>query len=133
MGLRGPIPFTWLTTKYYTFNGQRIAMSDETGLYYLHQDQLGSTLLVTNGSDNTVDGHGCYAYGRDRRGTELRNLQRFTGRTAAAQMNADCRRTNNHPRLSVHPRFSCGVSITTPTATSAIKPAPAKPMSIVMT
>ncbi len=82
---------SWLTTKYYTFNGQRIAMRDETGLYYLHRDQLGSTVLVTN-NGNPIDDHGYNAYGRDRRGSELRTAQRFTGQqsdgTGLIYMNA---------------------------------------------
>jgi len=75
---------TWLTTKYYTFNGQRIAMRDETGLTYLHADQLGSTALTTNGSGTTLDDHGYYAYGKDRRGSELHTTQRFTGQQGDA-------------------------------------------------
>ena len=56
----------------------------ETRLYYLHADQLGSTALTTNASGNAVDDHGYYAYGKDRRGSELRTPQRFTGQQGDA-------------------------------------------------
>jgi len=59
-------------------------MRDETGLTYLHADQLGSTALTTNASGTTLDDHGYYAYGKDRRGSELHTTQRFTGQQGDA-------------------------------------------------
>ena len=78
---------------------------DETGLYYLHADRLGSTMATTNGSGNTVDDHGYYAYACDRRGSELRTDRRFTGRSADLQKTADRRSADNDPRFSANPRF----------------------------
>jgi len=50
----------------------------------LHADPLGSTALTTNGSGTTLDDHGYYAYGKDRRGSELHTTQRFTGQQGDA-------------------------------------------------
>ena len=44
----------------------------------------GSQRCVTNESGNTVADHGYYAYGRDRRGSELRTDRRFTGQQSDA-------------------------------------------------
>ncbi|MCB0184366.1 MAG: RHS repeat-associated core domain-containing protein, partial [Caldilineaceae bacterium] len=47
--------------KYYYFNGQRIAQKNGSTLYYLHSDQLGSTVLTTSSANATQT---YYAYGR---------------------------------------------------------------------
>jgi len=44
-----PLP---LVTKYYYFNGQRVAMRQNGQLTYLHGDHLGSTVLTTDSSGN---------------------------------------------------------------------------------
>ena len=41
-------------------------------------------MATTNESGNTVADHGYYAYGRDRRGSELRTDRRFTGQQSDA-------------------------------------------------
>ncbi len=41
-------------TKYYYFGGQRVAMRQPEGVYYLHADHLDSTSLTTNGSGGVV-------------------------------------------------------------------------------
>ena len=53
-------------------------------MVYLHADQLGRNALTTNGSGATLDDHGYNAYGKDRRGSELRTAQRFTGQQGDA-------------------------------------------------
>jgi len=63
-------------------------MRDAAGLTYLHADRVpagrGSTALTTNASGTTLDDHGYYAYGKDRRGSELHTTQRFTGQQGDA-------------------------------------------------
>ena len=39
-----------VVTKYYYFNGQRVAMRQDGVLSYLHSDHLGSTVLATDGN-----------------------------------------------------------------------------------
>jgi len=41
-------------TKYYTFNGQRVAMRQGDAVYYLHGDHLGSASLVTDANRKVV-------------------------------------------------------------------------------
>ncbi|BCX04246.1 MAG: hypothetical protein KatS3mg053_2184 [Candidatus Roseilinea sp.] len=41
-------------TNYYYFNGQRVAMRNSGGVYWLHGDHLGSASLVTNASGGVV-------------------------------------------------------------------------------
>ncbi len=66
-------------TKYYEFNGQRIARRQDGVLTYLHTDHLGSTLLATNSSGAMVGEHRYRAYGSSRGGDELATDHRFTG------------------------------------------------------
>ncbi len=66
-------------TKYYEFNGQRIARRQDGVLTYLHTDHLGSTLLATNSSGTMVGEHRYRAYGSSRGGDELATDHRFTG------------------------------------------------------
>ncbi len=66
-------------TKYYAFNGQRIARRQDGVLTYLHTDHLGSTLLATNSSGTMVGEHRYRAYGSSRGGDELATDHRFTG------------------------------------------------------
>jgi RHS repeat-associated protein len=40
-------------TNYYHFNGQRVAMRNSSGLFWLHGDHLGSASLATNSSGGT--------------------------------------------------------------------------------
>jgi len=71
-----PLPLT----KYYYFNGQRIAMRQADGtLLYLHGDHLGSTSLVTKADGTILSDQGYRAYGRYRRGGALPTDHRFTG------------------------------------------------------
>ncbi len=65
-------------TKYYAFNGQRIARRQDGVLTYLHTDHLGSTLLATNSSGAMVGEHRYRAYGSRRSGDELATDHRFT-------------------------------------------------------
>ncbi len=65
-------------TKYYEFNGQRIARRQDGVLTYLHTDHLGSTLLATNSSGAMVGEHRYRAYGSRRGGDELATDHRFT-------------------------------------------------------
>ena len=67
---------------------------------------VASAWLVTNGNGNTIDRQGYYAHSRDRRSSELRTPQRFTGRTADVQESADRCSADNNPRFPAHPRFS---------------------------
>ena len=75
---------------------------------YLHADPLGSTALTTNASGNAVDDHGYYAYGKDRRGSELHTTQRFTGQqgdaTGLIYMNALLRPATGPVHQPRHPR-----------------------------
>ncbi len=66
-------------TKYYAFNGQRIARRQDGVLTYLHTDHLGSTLLATNSSGTMVGEYRYRAYGSRRGGDELATDHRFTG------------------------------------------------------
>jgi RHS repeat-associated protein len=65
-------------TKYYFFNGQRVAMRQSGTLYYLHPEHLGGNLFATNtgGAKSSVQGY--YAYGKTRWGN-LQTDHRFTG------------------------------------------------------
>ena len=47
---------TGISTSYYFFGGQRIAMRQGSTVHWIHGDQLGSTSLTTNGSGNAVGG-----------------------------------------------------------------------------
>jgi RHS repeat-associated protein len=69
---------TRTVTKYYFFNGLRIAMKEGSTLTYLHPDHLGSTVLSTVGSAFQV-GQGYYGYGNYRSGGALPTDHRYTG------------------------------------------------------
>ncbi len=47
---------TGISTSYYFFGGQRIAMRQGTTVHWIHSDMLGSTSLTTNSSGNAVGG-----------------------------------------------------------------------------
>jgi RHS repeat-associated protein len=53
-------------TKYYTFNGQRVAMRQGDEVYYLHGDHLGSTSLTTDASGAVVSEVRYHPYGEER-------------------------------------------------------------------
>jgi RHS repeat-associated protein len=53
-------------TKYYTFNGQRVAMRQGDDVYYLHGDHLGSTSLTTDDSGTVVSEVRYHPYGQER-------------------------------------------------------------------
>ncbi|MEZ4868020.1 MAG: hypothetical protein R3C14_42220 [Caldilineaceae bacterium] len=53
-------------TKYYYFNGQRVAMRVNGTLTYLHSDHLSSTVMETNSSGGLSTDEKYYAYGRQR-------------------------------------------------------------------
>jgi RHS repeat-associated protein len=66
-------------TKYYFFNGQRVAMRQSGVLYYLHPEHLGGNLFATDASGTTKSSvQGYYAYGKTRWGN-LQTDHRFTG------------------------------------------------------
>jgi hypothetical protein len=44
------------TTSYYTFNGQRVAMRNGKGVFWLHGDLLGSASLLTNAAGGVARG-----------------------------------------------------------------------------
>ena len=73
-----------INIKYYTFNGQVVAMRKDGQLSYLHSDHLGSIVQVTNGSGQAVPsgstGPRYYAYGKERSATtSLPTDMTFTG------------------------------------------------------
>jgi len=58
-----------VTTHYY-LGGREIAYRNDSGLYYVHQDHLGSTVLVTDSNGNVVDDPTrYYPYGETRGGS----------------------------------------------------------------
>jgi RHS repeat-associated protein len=67
-----------VATRYYFFNGQRIAMRTGSTLTYLHADHLGGTALATVSSGSGVI-QGYRAYGRFRTGGTLPTDHKFTG------------------------------------------------------
>ena len=66
-------------TKYYYFNGQRIAMKKGDVLSYLHGDHLGSTVLETGTSGAMTADQQYYAYGRQRDTGPVVTDHKFTG------------------------------------------------------
>lgn len=68
-----------LQTKYYYFNGQRIAMKQNGHLTYLHNDHLGSTVLATDDQGDILTNRGYRAYGNYRSGGTLPTDHQFTG------------------------------------------------------
>ncbi|MFZ5919072.1 MAG: FtsK/SpoIIIE domain-containing protein [Chloroflexota bacterium] len=67
-------------TKYYHFNGQRIAMRQGSVVYYLHGDHLGSTSLATTAAGAVHSRQGYYPYGETRyTAGELPTDFHFTG------------------------------------------------------
>ena len=55
----------WVT-KYYAFNGQRVAMREGDVVYYLHGDHLGSTSVASSDSGVLHSRQGYYPYGEVR-------------------------------------------------------------------
>ena len=71
---------TGISTSYYFFNGQRVAMRQGGTVYWIHGDQLGSTSLTTNVSGNAVGGTMRYKpFGEPRNGGAMPTDLRFTG------------------------------------------------------
>ncbi|MFN8495888.1 MAG: RHS repeat-associated core domain-containing protein [Caldilineaceae bacterium] len=67
-------------TKYYFFNGQRIALRKNNVLYYLHGDHLGSVALFTNQLGQVEATQGYNAYGRQAWGANpFPAAYRYTG------------------------------------------------------
>ena len=66
-------------TKYYYFNGQRIAMKKGDVLSYLHSDHLGSTVLETGNTGTMTADQQSYAYGRQRDTSSVVTDHKFTG------------------------------------------------------
>jgi RHS repeat-associated protein len=67
-----------VVTKYYFFNGQRVAMRQNGVLFYLHPEHLGGNLFATDTSGAKSSWQGYYAYGKTRWGN-LQTDHRFTG------------------------------------------------------
>jgi RHS repeat-associated protein len=61
----GPVEIATVT-KYYTFNGQRVAMRRGAEVYFIHGDHLGSTSLTTSSNDNKVAEVRYLPYGQER-------------------------------------------------------------------
>jgi len=55
-----------VSTKYYYFGKQRVAMRTNTGVLYLHSDHLGSTSITTNSAGACTSAQWYYAYGNVR-------------------------------------------------------------------
>jgi len=66
-------------TRYYYFNGQRVAMYKAGTLTYLHSDHLGSTVLTMDTSLNPTGDQRYYAYGRQRNIGTVATDHQFTG------------------------------------------------------
>jgi RHS repeat-associated protein len=66
-------------SKYYLFNGQRIALRKNGVLTYLHSDHLGSTVLESNTDGAGAADQKYYAYGRQRDSAPVTTDYRFTG------------------------------------------------------
>ena len=69
---------TTTITKYYHFNGQRIAMRQNGALTYLHGDHLGSASLATTAAGAQVSAQRYLPYGGTREG-EMPTDRQFTG------------------------------------------------------
>lgn len=65
-------------TKYYYFNGQRIAMRQRDALLYLHSDHLGSTVLETDSNGVATTDQKYFAYGRQRDTGPVSTEHKFT-------------------------------------------------------
>ncbi|MEZ4707375.1 MAG: hypothetical protein R3A44_09230 [Caldilineaceae bacterium] len=65
-------------TKYYTFNGMRVAMRKGSTLYYIHTDHLGGAAAETNSGGTVVTTQSYRAYGKQRDGAPFTGF-RFTG------------------------------------------------------
>ncbi|HEX5415655.1 MAG TPA: RHS repeat-associated core domain-containing protein, partial [Chloroflexota bacterium] len=73
-------PDTGLATVYYPFNGQAVAMKQGETLYYLHRDQVGSVVAVSDDSGNEVGTARYWPFGGLRLSTGLLPTDRlFTG------------------------------------------------------
>ena len=66
-------------TRYYYFNGQRVAMHKSGTLTYLHSDHLGSTVLTTDISLNPTGDQRYFAYGKQRDTGPVATDHQFTG------------------------------------------------------
>jgi len=69
---------TGVVTKYYWFNGRRVAMRQAGTLSYLLADHLGSTSFVLDTSGNVVSSQKYYPFGRTRH-TSVGTDKQFTG------------------------------------------------------
>jgi len=61
-----PVEVGAAVTKYYAFNGQRVAMRQGDVVYYLHGDHLGSTSLTTDDTGAIVSEVRYLPYGQER-------------------------------------------------------------------
>ncbi len=69
------------TKVYYFLNGQRVAQRINNTLEYLHQDHLGSTILVTDNSGNPTSSDTYRPYGSSTTGNLTTNYQWTGGET----------------------------------------------------
>jgi|GEM_PF-6637037 len=73
-------PTTSVATVYYPFNGQAVAMKTGSTLYYLHRDQVGSVVSVSDASGNEVGSARYWPFGGIRTSTGTLPTDRlFTG------------------------------------------------------
>ena len=71
---------TGISTSYYFFGGQRVAMRKNGAMFWLHGDQLGSTSLTTNITGTAIGGTMRYKpFGEPRNGGAIPTDLRFTG------------------------------------------------------
>jgi RHS repeat-associated protein len=78
---------TSIVTKYYHFNGKRIAFKQGGTLRYLLSDHLGSTSVVLDASGNVVGRQKYYAYGRTRSVTgTIPTDKQYTGYQAEGEL-----------------------------------------------
>lgn len=108
---------TWLPTKYYYFNGQKIAQRNNGVSAYLHGDHPSATLrasllstsLTTNSGGTLTGDVGYTAYGRYRRGSEVVTENRFTGQKLDQIFLTSCELLSRMPaaEISINSAFSC--------------------------
>jgi hypothetical protein len=62
----GPVYVGATVKKYYTFNGQRVAMRQGDEVYYFTGDHLGSVSLTTDSAGTVIDERRYLPYGQER-------------------------------------------------------------------
>ena len=71
---------TGISTSYYFFNGQRVAMRKNGAVYWIHSDHLGGTNIATDVNRNVIGGDMRYKpFGEPRNGGAMPTDLRFTG------------------------------------------------------